>query len=466
MTNEVEKPKSLALFGDKYVSDYKEGTVKAPADVRPEADDPQFYLDFANWAYSRYCNGFTQVLPGGYMPNMNADRSITELRLYGRGQQPIEKYKARIDVSKIEGLDGKKLGLVNISWDQHRVYPKFREIIIDRLMSVEHEPTIVAIDSPSLRKKQLQYASDKLAAMGQSKAFFQQIGMKPDGLNEDIDKMTPADVEVMNQLGGYRVAVEIAMKEAAMASIQFSNYDPELRRQLTEDQVDLGIHGTHQKFDKASGRQIIEYIDPAGLIMPISEYDDCRDIDYAGFLKNRTISYLRQCSDLTEQQLMEIAKQYSSVGANGLFTKSQDGFAFSSRGNYAQRFAGTTPYDQFQIQTMTLYFVALDVERFIVGYRPEGNRIFDKVKRDAELNDRDEKRGKGVQDNVIQYVYRCEWIVGTNTVFNYGVEDVVVREGTPGAMRAKLPIAVYRSNQPSVTAACVGAIDDLQLAVY
>jgi len=439
--------------------------VKTPSDFRNPEDDRQYFLDWCQYIYALYCNNYCLITPGSYIPSMTTS-SLEELRLYGRGMQPVEKYKNQIDVSKIKGPDGKKLGLVNISWRTHKVYCKIREIIIDRLMSVEYEPGVVALDMPALRKKQIAYAADLLAAAEQSKAMFQQLGMIPDGVNEDIMSMSKTDVEILNQMGGYKTVAEMAFQEAAMACLQFSNFDPEIRRQLCEDLVDAGHIAIHRRYHKPSGQMIVEYVDLAGLVAPLSQYDDCRDITYAGMTNTRSISWLRQNSGLSEPELLDIITRYKNTGMNSQYGSDYGNFNEYSRGNYAQRFSGNFPYDQFSVQVMTLYFVGLEVERYIVGARPEGNMIYSRVKPESVLNKRDEKKGKEIEDKIIQYVYKVEWVVGTNYIFDYGIDDVVVREGAPGAMRAKLPIAIYRCNKGSITDACIGAIDDLQLALY
>lgn len=162
---------------------------------------------------------------------------------------------------------------------------------------------------------------------------------------------------------------------------------------------------------------------------------------------------------------MKVAKMYRGVGGNVAMNVNFENVEHNQRQAFAQRHTGSA-YDQFQVQVMTLYFTALDVERYVVGYHDCGNFICDKVIRESYLKPKEEEKGKKMRDNIIQYVYKTQWIVGSDMVFNYGVDDIVTRQGTPGAMRAVLPIAVYRSNQPSVTSCCIGAIDDLQLAIF
>lgn len=444
---------------------WQDGKIASPSDVRPEKDDPQWYLAWARWIYARYCNNYTLICPGGFIPSMSHGRSLQELRAYGRGQQSVEKYKSRVDAAKIMGEDGKKLGLMNISWDPNQVYRKFREIIIDRALSVEHEPNVVAIDKPSIRKKELAVANDRLAAMPQSKEFFSQVGMLPDGVNEDIMGMRPTDVDVLNQLGGYQVMAEIAIREAVQASLQFSNYSPEIKRQLLEDHVDAAIVATKVVHDAATGRQIVEYVDIAGLIIPNSQYDDCHDIDYVGIIKPKSISALRQGGGLSEEQLFTIAKLYRNTGPNARMDANFGNTTYTPRGMYGAKYNGTD-YDQMQVQVMEISYVALDVERHVVGYHRCGNFICDQVGRNSKLSQKQIEKGKSIEDNIIQYVYTAEWIVGSDIVYNFRVDDVVTRTGTPGSMRAVLPVQVHRSNQPSITSACIGAIDDLQLAIY
>lgn len=463
------KSQVAAVFGDQYKKMFEENKIAIPSNFRPgkhnPADDATYFLNWVQYAYATYCGNYLLVAPGGYMPSVSSV-SLEELRLYGRGQQPVEKYRNQIDVSNIKGENQQRIGLVNISYRRTPIYQKIREIIIDRLMSVEHEPNVVAIDKPALTKKKMAYMRDMLAADPRMKNALQAIGKTPTGVSPDVMQMTQTDVEILNQMGGYKTVAEMAMQEASLACLQLSNYDPEIRRQLVEDWVDAAHAATHVRYDKYSGQQVIEYLDLRGLVFPRSEYDDCRDVQFGGFLKNRTIAWLRQNTELTEENLFEIATKYKNNNGNATFTMDSSNFGMFGRGNYTSRFSGQYPYDQFSVQIMTLYFIGNEVERYVMGHRPEGNVIFSKVAPESVLNRSDERRGKMLYDNPVQYVYKVDWVVGTNYIFNYGVNDIVTRDGSPGAMRAKIPIAVYRCNRGSITEACIGAIDDLQLAIY
>lgn len=465
---ESNRTADAALFQAEYKKLWEEKKIKSPSGFRPVGmpeEDMQYFLNWAYFVYAQYCNNYTLVIPGGYIPSVST-ASLEELRLYGRGKQPVQKYRDQIDVSNVTGPDNKKVGVVNISWRTTQVYQKMREIIIDRLLSVEYEPGVVAVDKPSLRKKQLAYARDLVAVDPRTKQALQAIGKTPTNVDESVLNMDKTDIEVLNQLGGYKTVAEMAFQEASLACLQLSDYDPVIRRQMLEDLVDAGHMAAAIRYDAPSGIQQVEYVDLKGLIVPRSEYDDCRDMHFGGYLKTRSIAWLRQYTNLTEDQLKEVAVKYNNTGMNGAFGVDMNGFSSYGRSNYDQNFSGFKPYDQFQTQVMTLYFFGSEVERYVMGQRPEGNMIFTKVSEDSALLRSDRQRDKTLHDNIVQYVYKVNWIVGTNMIFDYGVNDVVPRDGSPGDMRAKLPIVVYRTNKGSITDACIGAIDDLQLALF
>ena len=209
------KSQVAAVFGDQYKKMFEENKIAIPSNFRPgkhnPADDATYFLNWVQYAYATYCGNYLLVAPGGYMPSVSSV-SLEELRLYGRGQQPVEKYRNQIDVSNIKGENQQRIGLVNISYRRTPIYQKIREIIIDRLMSVEHEPNVVAIDKPALTKKKMAYMRDMLAADPRMKNALQAIGKTPTGVSPDVMQMTQTDVEILNQMGGYKTVAEMAMQ--------------------------------------------------------------------------------------------------------------------------------------------------------------------------------------------------------------------------------------------------------------
>ncbi len=448
-------------FKDKFKDAYIKGQLTAPSDVAPEGEKEvaAWLLQWAKYTISSHCAGFMR---GGADGTIRGE-SIGMLRAYGRGEQPEDQYRLQLD-KVLKGEDKKSWTLMNISFKNVMIYPAFRERMIDRLMKVNFEPGVIAMSTAAQRQKELNYFRDKLAADQQTQAVFQGMGMTPENITPAANSMDQADIDTLNGLGGYSLAVEIELKAAIVASFDFSRYEPSLKRQFIEDLVDLNFVTLDINHDPATMQQTIHYVDPNCFIGRTGAHDDCRDMDMGGYLSYKTISQLRPHFD--EATLFEIARSYRTICGNSAYAYSFDSAPYvGDREMFSQRYNSSFPYDQFRVQVYTGYVIALDVERYVTGVRPEGPMIFDKVPREAKLNKHNIEKGKSMTDTKIQYVYRVNWVVGTEHVYNIGKDAITVRDGAPGDMRAMLPMVVWCGNRPSITQSVVSVVDDLQIAV-
>lgn len=445
-------------FSEVYSKKYTEGKIVSPADFYTEGEG--FFIEWAKWAYGMYCSGQTVINNGG---RMSSGRYIDELRSYARGRQDTAKYRSVLDKEiKTPTASG---GLVNISWDNTRIYETIRAKVLDRVMERRHQPQIVAIDKTARYEKERQYFADKLASDPRSRNLFSETGMIPDGVSKESLMMDSQDIETLKNLGGYQFAMELIMRDAVMATLDFSDYEDEVRRPMAEDIIDLSVAACHIK-TAPDGRQMVKYIDPARLVCRISSRNDHADVDFAGYVEGKTLAQIRMESGLPEDKIIEIAKNYVGVANNKSYWNynSADDWASGARENYSST-NRNRPYDRFDVYTMTLYFIASEAERYVNGIHPRGGLIFDKVKPTSELQPGAKKAGKVMVDQAVQYVYRCTWIIGTDIVYDFGRDCTIVREGVNGMKQAKLPILVYGTSQSSLTERVIPVIDDMEIAI-
>jgi len=469
----MEEQYNKAFGVDNFKTQMEKGKIDTPSAIFPEdeAEYNQQMLLWARYIYGLYSAGQTVIGPNGYYAANS--RPLALLRAYARGMQPVDKYREILDFQysadpgkwgAVPSADNAK-SLLNISYDNVRIWSAFRERIIDRIMSLRFQPQVTAVDGLAINKKKQNYLRDRLAADPKAQQFFAESGMAPTNISQNAEMFSPDDIDVIEKLGGYSLQAEIELTEALKNSFDLSRYDPVIKRQICEDLVDGAIAATHIYHDYGTGRQIIEYVDPARLIFRSSMYADCRDSDFVAFVKDMTIAGIRAESGFDERTLQEIANTYAGYGGNSGM-KYQDTYqSVGQRDLFQTRYRNGGPYDNSRIQVMTFYVIGLDVERYVVGIGSNGGRLFDRVERGSTLNKRNLNMGKVVRDYPIQYVYTAKWIVGTNYVYAAGRDVITVRDGSPGAMKALLPVQIYALNNPSITDSAVAIIDDLQLAI-
>lgn len=431
-----------------------------PSDIIPDGMPNQWFLKWAQWIYGQWRNNRCLVNQNGF-PH-HSEETIEMLRAYGRGKQPVDKYKRILD-KEIKLEDNQNASLLNISWRVPQILPVYRERIIDRLMEMRYEPSVVAIDEPSIKRKDLMYLRDKIAASPEAKQMMQQSGVVPTNITDNALLMDEIEIDQYKALGGYSLAAEIALGEAVQATIDLCKLYPVIYRQFLDDLFDLGVGHLEIRHNPGDRMQTVEYIDPEYAIIPASQYDDCRDVTWGGYLRPTTISAVRMESGLPEEALMKIAKAYGNKGDNAKHG-SMWANAYGARNEFA---AGNgSPYDSFSCMVLTGYFVASKTESYIVGIHDSGSKVMNPVKPGTKLSPESEKKGFGMMNSAIQCVCKFNWVVGTDIVYSCGEDSVIVRDGIPGAMKALIPIVSYRTNKMSVTEACIGVVDDISINVF
>lgn len=454
---------------DFFADSYEEGKYPQPASVAPEVrESPKFFLDWCHFVYSCYSYGTTLNVNGGVT---RTGRSIEELRAYARGKQGTAKYRAWCDVlvKAVNDSRGGGLGtadrrsIMNISWDNVQVLSPMRDIMLSKLAAPRFEPVVKAVDTMSEKARREKYYRDKMSVDPRMKALFAQAGMQPDGITEGYAAMEPGDIDVLRQLGEYNLPQEVLMQDVVEASLDKTGWE-EIAQMLNEDVADSNMMFCLAQALPKEGRIGIKYVDPAGIVSPVSKYKDGRDVPYRGFIEHINISQLRAESNLSEKELYLIAKNYSGYHLN---TALRNQFPnFGNRG-FREEFMqenNRQVYDNFGVCVMTLYFIANDAENYIVGTRRDGNAVFDRVGTAAKLNTGGSNDGKRMETVPIQYVYKCRWVVGTEYVFDYGKDDTIVRVGQNGSKQAVIPIIGWVGDGASIVERCISIVDDIQLA--
>lgn len=428
-----------------------------PSDVAPREHSEEWYKSWAQYIYSLWRDNNCLCNPKGF--RAGSDTTIEELRLYGRGMQPVEKYKRILD-KQIKLDDNTNAGLLNISWRPPHIMPVYREMIIDRIMERMYDPAVIAIDKPSVEKKELMYFRDKLAATPEAQQLMALAGQVPDNVTSNATVMTQDEIDQFRSLGGYSLAAEIALTEAVQATVDLNRFFPVVYRQVLEDLFDIGFAHIEVSHNPGDRMQTLNYIDPEYAIIPKSQYDDGRDITWGGYMRPITLAALRAESGFDEATISKIAKMYQPYMGNSRYSHGSDTLA---RQDYA---AGVNGQDRFTAMVVTAYFVAAEAESFITGIHDSGARVMDPVKPSVKLSQNAIDKGFSVMHNTVQNVYKVSWVVGTNFVYNYGLNDVIVRDGVPGNMKAMFPIITYRTNKMSVVESCISVVDDLCINVY
>ena len=227
-----------------------------------------------------------------------------KLRLYARGEQPIQKYKNELSING-------DLSYLNLDWKPVPIIPKFVDIVVNGMAQRNYEINCFSQDAYGISKR-TEYMESMLRDM-KSKEF---NDLAKNQFNIDLyenNKETLPDTEEELKLHmqlTYKQAVELAEEQAINVLLEGSDYEL-IRRRCLYDLTTIGIAATKTSFDWSDGAEV-EYVDPANLVYSHTESPYFDDIYYIGEVKEIPINELvKEFPDLSESELKEISDRSS-----------------------------------------------------------------------------------------------------------------------------------------------------------
>ena len=224
------------------------------------------------------------------------------LRLYARGEQPIQKYKDELSING-------DLSYLNLDWKPVPVISKFVDIVVNGMSEKKYKINAYAQDPESI-KKRTNYASGLLrdiTAKAEIEQIKQMMGLDlystPDQSNLPE---TEEEISIHMQLK-YKPSIEIAEEEVINNTLDKNKFEL-IRRRLNHDLTVLGIAAVKTDWNKAEG-VVVNYCDPAKMVWSYTEDPNFDDIYYVGEVKSITIPELKkQYPFISEEELDRISK--------------------------------------------------------------------------------------------------------------------------------------------------------------
>jgi hypothetical protein len=224
------------------------------------------------------------------------------LRLYARGEQPVQKYK---DELAING----DLSYLNLDWKPVPVISKFVDIVVNGMSQRNYEIKAFAVD-PFSTNKRTEYAKELMRDV-RERDLIQQLrdtlGVEMQSkASKELGLESEEELQLHLQLD-YKQSIEIAEEEVITDILNRNRYDL-TRRRFCQDLTVLGIGAVKTNWNKAEG-VVVDYVDPAALVYSYTEDPNFEDIYYAGEVKSISLSDLKmQFPYLTDQEMETIQK--------------------------------------------------------------------------------------------------------------------------------------------------------------
>jgi hypothetical protein len=230
----------------------------------------------------------------------NYVNSFHHLRLYARGEQPIQKYKNELSING-------DLSYLNLDWKPVPIIPKFVDIVVNGMAERTFDVNAFSQDEYGVSRR-TEYMESMLRDM-RSKEFNNKVkaNFDIDLYENDVETLPDTEEELaLHMQLNYKQAVEIAEEQAINVLLEGSDYDL-VRKRCLYDLTTCGIGATKTTFDWNDGARV-KYVDPANLVWSHTDSPYFDDIYYVGEVKEIPINELvKEFPELTEEDIREIA---------------------------------------------------------------------------------------------------------------------------------------------------------------
>jgi hypothetical protein len=327
-------------------------------------------------------------------------QNFHRLRLYARGEQPIQKYKDELSING-------DLSYLNLDWKIVPILPKFVDIIVNGMTDKGYEIKSFATD-PFALKQRTDFVFNAIRDMRNKDIIEQlnqimQTNLYASANVNDLPE-NEEELELYTQLN-YKQSVEIAEEELINNVFDYNKYD-ETKRRLAYDLAVLGIAASKTNFNLSEGITV-DYVDPASMVYSYTEDPNFNDIYYVGEVKNLTISEVKRLfPELTETELKEIQKYKGPA----------------SYSNYVRNYGGQDDYNLIPI----LFF----------EYKTYTNQVFKIKKTDQGLEktiEKDDTFNPPENDNFnkvarsIEVLYTGAKVLGMSKVIKWQLSENMTR---------------------------------------
>jgi len=368
-----------------------------------------------------------------YLTNWN---NFNTLRLYARGEQPIQKYKDELSING-------DLSYLNLDWKPVPILSKFVDIVVNGISQRAYEIKAYAQD-PSSVEKRTSYASkiyEDMLAKDYIENIKQVLGIDLyQTPNTDLIPETQEELELHMQLS-YKQSVEIAEEEAITTVFAQNKYDL-IRRRLNMDLTVCGIAASKTSFNTANGITV-DYVDPAYMVYSYTEDPNFQDIYYVGEVKSITIPELKkEFPNISNEELERIQKMPGNR-------------------QYVTGFSG---YDENTVQVLYFDYKTYHNQVFKIKQTDQG--LLKAIEKPDTFNPPESDMFERVSRS-IEVLYTGAKVLGTDTMLKWEMAENMSR---PYADTTKVEMnyaicapRMYKGRIDSLVSKCIGFADMIQL---
>jgi len=361
-----------------------------------------------------------------------------ELRLYARGEQPVQKYKDELSING-------DLSYLNLDWKPVPIISKFVDIVVNGIAERTWDVKVKSQDPYGVAKR-TEYMESILADMRTkelSEYVAENFGIEMFENDPEILPESEEELDLHMQLT-YKQEIEIAEEQAINVLMEGSNYEL-IKKQFYYDLAVLGIGAVKTGFNNAEG-VVVDYVDPANLVYSYTESPYFDDIYYVGEVKSIPINELaKKFPHLDEEELKDILKDRT----------------LKTKYNNAKN-----SIDKNKVQVLYFNYKTYMAEVYKVKQTSSGG---DKaIAKDDTFNPPENKEGQyeKIQRNV-ETLYEGVLVLGTNKLLKWEMSKNMMRPKSDFS-KVKMNYAIvaprmYQGRIDSLVSKITGFADMIQL---
>lgn len=414
----------MDLKNNPYVPDSVAKKYSGDADKQNTYGFPSDDLPTSEKLKASYCKRYAQAIFSQYVGNntMVTYSGVYDMilnRQYGAGLQSISKYQKQLlfgnndQFSSTSGNPAStnvnqsaREGQMNINWDVVSQIPKLKRIFVGMVEDSIFDTTTTAIDEASgleREKRMWEMWLDKKAGPAVAEIAELAGGMPPE------QGYTPEDIEELKayrDMGGIKLAVEIAFEKALKAIFYESDYNREIQVRMAEDLFENNMCAVKDEVDPYTQKVKVRYVDPTRYIGQYTRRNGYNDTVFAGELIEVDVKEVAARTHLSEDQIEAVASSYNNWNGNVTWNTSL---------NPLYTDLSTAPYNMNVNYNMHQFKVSvMDVEWISKEY----NGKTKKLDRNGIERYLDDEKGN-LKIEKFQ-VFKAKWVVGTDIVYDYG----------------------------------------------
>ena len=430
-----------------------QSTFPDPLASTEEKMSQNYGLQYAKAMYAQWIGvDYNNSLYGRRFNEMQNNRD------YAQGTQDTSIYRQILSSLDANNGDGTMLTL---DYTPVPIIPKFVRIVVNKILSRKPYPQVQAVDplSRSEKDKKKNVAIlhiENKDILQEAKALGLPVKVDPDALPD-----TPEETEIFLDTN-VKTDAEIAAQLATEMTLTWNDFDDAIYRRCVEDLVTCGIAVTKRTNDPNYGIRE-QYVDPAYFIHNYTDDPNMTELTYAGHFRTVTIMELKRLAgnQFTEEQYQQIAQTVMNRYGNDPLRYATQGYNYETISN-RYRYG----YDEYKVQIMDFEFMSVDDIVFEKKESKFGNIGF--YYKGHNYN----APQQSVFDREAVYmknatVYGGIYIVGTDFMFNYGVQKNIPKN-VHDIARARLSYSCVATNlrgmiPKSMVSSIIGFGDMLQI---